>query len=112
MKTLVICITHLMGGLATAALSAERGFFPHAAVKAWHGQRFSILRIAELEDLQNRRVIIENQIGSFPQDVEALQVEIQHNAALSRALRARGVQIRNIGAAQQSLNGSMIFYLR
>jgi hypothetical protein len=98
--------------LAAPMAHAEPAFFARAPIQAWHGQRFTIIRIDTLDRFDGLRAMLENWIGSFPDQVDALQAAIRANRALSGALRSRGVQIGNVAAIQQGFNGGLIFYLR
>jgi hypothetical protein len=92
--------------------SAEPAFFARAPVHAWHGEHFTIVRIDQLDRFDGLRAMLESWIGTYPDDVAALQVAILQNKPLASALRARNVQINNIGAIQQGFNGNLVFYLR
>ena len=83
-----------------------------APVQAWHGQRFTVIRIDSLDEFDGFRGMLENWTSSFPDQVERLQAAIRGNHALAAALRAKGVQIRNVVAIQQGFNGGLVFYLR
>jgi hypothetical protein len=109
----------IMGLLCAAALSlaapsvqAEPAFFARAPIHAWHGQHFTVIRIDSLDRFDGLRAMLENWIGSFPGQVDALQEAIRANRPLAAALRSRGVQIVNVAAIQQGFNGGLIFYLR
>jgi hypothetical protein len=112
----------LIGLLSALALSLtistlpaeerESAFFARAPVHAWHGQRFTVIRIDSLNEFDGFRGMLENWTSSFPDQVEALQAAILANRPLAAALRAKGVQIRNVVAIQQGFNGGLVFYLR
>lgn len=106
----LLCATGLM--LAAPASEAEPAFFARAPIHAWHGQRFTVIRIDLLDRFDGLRAMLENWIGSFPDEVEALQQAIRANRSLASALQSRGVNIRNVAAIQQSFSGGLVFYLR
>jgi hypothetical protein len=51
-------------------------------------------------------------IDANPDQVEALQNSIEENGELAAELRARSVQLNNVVAIQQAMNGNLIVYLR
>ncbi len=112
----------LVGLLSALALSLtistppaaehESAFFARAPIHAWHGQHFTVIRIDSLNEFDGFRGMLENWTSSFPDQVEALQAAILANRPLAAALRAKGVQIRNVVAIQQGFNGNLVFYLR
>lgn len=113
--TIVGLITALALSLAALSLPAQAGdtgFFAREPIHAWHGQRFTVIRITEFDEFDGFRAMLENWSSSFPDRVQALQDAIRANRPLAAALKARGVQIRNIAATQQGFNGNLIFYLR
>jgi hypothetical protein len=98
--------------LPLPAAERESAFFARAPIHAWHGQRFTVIRIDSLDEFDGFRGMLENWTSSFPDQVERLQAAIRGNHALAAALRAKGVQIRNVVAIQQGFNGGLVFYLR
>jgi hypothetical protein len=114
MKRIGIAALLCAAGLSLAAPSAqaEPAFFARAPIHAWHGQRFTVIRIDSLDRFDGLRAMLENWIGSFPDQVDALQQAIRGNRPLAAALQSHGVNIRNVAAIQQGFNGNLIFYLR
>ena len=51
-------------------------------------------------------------IDAYPDRVEALQHAVIQNRALASALRAQSVQLNNVAAIQQALNGNLVIFLR
>ena len=100
--------------VATSLPAGQReiGFFAQTPIHAWHGQRFTVIRIDSINEFDGFRGMLENWIGTYPDQVEALQGAIRANGALAAALRSQHVQINNIAATQQAFNGNLIFYLR
>lgn len=98
--------------LPAPALRAEPAFFARAPIEAWHGQRFTVMRIDALDRFDGLRSMLESWIGTYPDEVRALQAAIRANRPLAAALRSRSVQINNIAAIKQGFNGNLIFYLR
>lgn len=98
--------------LPAAAAERESSFFARAPIEAWHGQRFTVIRISSINEFDGFRGMLENWTSSFPDQVEGLQAAIRGNRPLASALQAKGVQIRNVVAIQQGFNGGLVFYLR
>ncbi len=99
-------------GSSLSAGERDSGFFAQAPVLAWHGQHFNVMTIDSLDQYESFRSILESRTQAHPDQVAALQNAIRTNKALAAALRARNVQINNIVAMQQALNGTLVFYLR
>lgn len=108
----IALLSALALALAAPVANAEPAFFARAPIHEWHGQRFNVIRIDQMERFDGLRAMLENWTSSFPDEVVALQNAIRQNGPLARALGARGVQIVNVVAIQQGFNGNLIFYLR
>ena len=87
-------------------------FHPEQAIADWSGERFTILRIDSLDRSSLERAQLESWIRSSRGEIDALQQSIAGNRALAAALRARSVQLRNVVAIWQALNGNLVVYLR
>jgi hypothetical protein len=93
-------------------LSTSR-YFPEQAILEWSGERFTIKRIDELGGrISDERERLYAWIDAYPDRVEALQHAVIQNRALAAALRARSVQLNNVAAIQQALNGNLVIFLR
>jgi hypothetical protein len=102
-------------GVSLVAASVQAGgggFAAQAPVRAWQGQRFSVMTIDSLEQYESLRSRLESWAGSHPAEIAALQGAIRANRSLSAALRSRNVQINNVVAVEQAFNGALVFYLR
>ena len=87
-------------------------YFPEDAILTWSGERFTITRIDFLDRFSTERESIEAWMQGNEDIIDALQAAVRSNPELLAALRARSVQINNIGAAQVAMNGNLVFYLR
>ena len=96
---------------AAQAMSTSR-YFPEAAILDWSGQRFTIIRIDSLDRYSDEWERLNAWIDANPARVEALQHAVLENRELASALRARSVQLNNVGAIEQALNGNLVVYLR
>ena len=93
-------------------LSTSR-YFPEQAILEWSGERFTIKRIDALGSrLSDERERLYSWIDAYPDRVEALQHAVTGNRALAAALRAQSVQLNNVAAIQQALNGNLVIFLR
>jgi hypothetical protein len=112
----LIALTGTMAVTPVAAyaqgLSNSR-YFPEQAILDWSGERFTIKRIDELGGrVSDERERLYAWIDAYPDLVEALQRAVIQNRALASALRARSVQLNNVAAIQQALNGNLVIFLR
>ena len=96
--------------LQTVAFGSR--YFPEDAILAWSGERFTITRIDFLDRFSTERESIEAWMQGNEDLIDAFQAAVRSNPELLAALRARSVQINNIGAAQVAMNGNLVFYLR
>lgn len=102
-----------LAGVANAAPWASGGpLGPQIdhAMKALKSKNFVVENIADLpagdpvgEDYSTG--------GAHARDIKALQAAIEHNKTLTRELKADGVEIRNVVAAERAGDGSYIFYI-
>ena len=93
-------------------LSTSR-YFPQQAILDWSGERFTIRRIDALGGrISEERERLYAWIDAYPDRVEALQHAVIRNRALARALQAQSVQLNNVAAIQQALNGNLVIFLR
>jgi len=93
-------------------LSTSR-YFPEQAILDWSGERFTIKRIDALGGgNREERERLYAWIDAYPDRVEALQHAVIQNRALAAALRAQSVQLNNVAAIQQALNGNLVIFLR
>lgn len=106
-----IALTVSTMGLSSAARADSR-YYPEEAITDWSGQRFSILRIDSFEPTSDERLRLESWMQSSPDEIDALQNTVQENGEFAAALRARSVQLNNVVAIQQALNGNLVVYLR
>ncbi|MGV3548406.1 hypothetical protein [Rhizobium sp.] len=95
-----------------AVASASGRYYPEAAIADWSGERFTIVRIDSFEPTDDERLRLESWMQGSPDAIEALQNSVQENGELAAALRARSVQLNNVVAIQQALNGNLVVYLR
>ena len=105
------------GSIAPAAAQAQglstSRYFPEQAILDWSGERFTIKRIDSLGGrYSDEREQLYAWIDAYPDRVEALQHAVIQNRALAAALRAQSVQLNNVAAIQQALNGNLIIFLR
>jgi hypothetical protein len=87
-------------------------FFPESAIHDWSGERYTIVRIDSLPRFSELRERLDNWMDANPDGVEALQQTIRGNGEFATALRARNVQLNNVGAVVQAFNGNLVVYLR
>jgi hypothetical protein len=102
----------LLSPMSLNAGQRESAFFAQAPIHAWHGERFTIIRIDSLNEFDGLRAMLENWMATYPDQLAGMQAAILANRPLASALRAKHVQINNVGAIQQAFNGNLVFYLR
>lgn len=97
---------------ASARVLSTSHYFPEAAILDWSGERFTIIRIDSLPRYSDKRERLDNWMDAYPEMVDALQQAILENGEFADALRARSVQINNVGVIEEALNGNLVIYLR
>lgn len=106
----------LVGLVAITSLpsfaAAGGRYYPEEAILDWSGERFTIIRIDSLEPTSDERLRLEGWIDGNPDAIDALQNTIEENGEFAAELRARSVQLNNVVAIQQALNGNLIVFLR
>jgi hypothetical protein len=122
MKTFIAAACLTIAVSAAASLSVPQGaaaspyassrFYPEEAILDWSGERFTIIRIDSLDIHSEERIRLESWIEGDPDRIDALQNTVMENGDFARALRARSVQLNNVVAVQQALNGNLVVYLR
>lgn len=102
----------ILSAAAQASTFGSSRYYPEEAILDWSGERFTIMRIDFFEPTSDERLRLESWIDANPDQIEALQNSIEENSELAAALRARSVQLNNVVAIQQAMNGNLIVYLR
>lgn len=102
----------ILPAVAAANTFGNSRYYPEDAIHDWSGERFTIIRIDSFEPTSDERLRLESWIDANPDQIEALQNSIEENGELAAALRARSVQLNNVVAIQQAMNGNLIVYLR
>jgi hypothetical protein len=91
---------------------ADSRYFPAGAIAQWQGEKFSVQRIEFLDEDSLERENLESWVGGNENVIAKLQASLRSNRALYDALRTQSVQINNVVAVTQALNGNLVVYLR
>jgi hypothetical protein len=81
-------------------------------VGSWQTGKISVVQVSTLNDVDPNRTMLQDRMKTNPDDVMALQAAIDKNAALKSQLESQNVQIGNIVAAEQAVDGSVTFYVK
>ena len=110
--SLAVIAVLLPSAAAHANTFSSSRYYPEEAILDWSGERFTIMRIDFFEPTSDERLRLESWVDANPDQIEALQNSIEENGELAAALLARSVQLNNVVAIQQAMNGNLIVYLR
>jgi len=113
MRTLTskVALAALLLSISTGAF-AESRYFPLSAIEDWQGQRFTVQRIEFLDEDSLERQNLEAWLDGNAGEIEQLQIAVRANPGLREALAAQSVQLNNVVAISQALNGNFVVYLR
>lgn len=97
----------LLAALAAIALASAQMMAGASVVE--NSPPFRVVYVSQIGVKAQGKAIKEKATKST---IAAVQLEIANDAALTRKLRARGIQIRNIIGRVDVPNGRTIFYVR
>lgn len=78
-------------------------------VRDFKGDKFTVVDVSTLSEQDQTRLWVER---ATPEQRAALQAAVNGNAELAAQLKAKNIEMGNIGGAQQGADGSLTFYMR